>query len=41
MGWFSLAGLHVGLESWVERDVVMRLDAGPDVARLGHGPPFP
>ena len=48
--WFSLAGVHVGLESWLERDVVMRLDAGPDVAhqprrarapRLGHGPLFP
>jgi DNA-binding PadR family transcriptional regulator len=49
MGWFSLAGVHVGLESWLERDVVMRLDADPDLAhrprrarapRLEHGALF-
>ena len=52
MGWFSLAGIHVGFESWLERDVVMWLDvpvrmwlrASPSRARaprLGHGPVFP
>ena len=50
MWWFSLAGVRVGFESWPERDVVMWLDAGPDVTRrprrpraprLGHGPVFP
>jgi hypothetical protein len=38
----------VGFESWLERDVVMWLDAGPDVVarqarapRLQYGPVFP
>jgi hypothetical protein len=45
-----LAGVRVGFESWLERDVVMWLDAGPDVVarqprqarapRLQYGPVF-
>jgi hypothetical protein len=43
--WFSRTGEHVGYESWVERDVLMALDADPgvgvgrlaaDVAALGQ-----
>lgn len=29
--WFSCTAAHVGYESWVERDVLMALDADPDV----------
>jgi hypothetical protein len=36
--WFSSAGTHVGFESWLERDVVMWLDADPDVAAVASQP---
>jgi hypothetical protein len=36
--WFSSAGVHVGFESWLERDVVMWLDADPDVAAVASQP---
>lgn len=29
--WFSRTGVHVGHESWLERDQLMALDADPDV----------
>jgi hypothetical protein len=29
--WFSVSGLHVGYESWLERDQLMVLDADADV----------
>lgn len=29
--WFSRTGIHVGHESWLERDQLMALDADPDV----------
>ena len=34
----SSAGVHVGFESWLERDVVMWLDADPDVAAVASQP---
>ncbi len=36
--WFSSAGDHVGFESWLERDVVMLLDADPTVAAVVSQP---
>ena len=36
--WFSSAGVHVGFESWLERDVVMWLDADPAVAAVASQP---
>ncbi len=36
--WFSSAGVHVGFESWLERDVVMWLDADPDVVAVASQP---
>jgi hypothetical protein len=36
--WFSAAGVHVGFESWLERDVVMWLDADPDVVAVASQP---
>jgi len=36
--WFSSAGVHVGFESWLERDVVMSLDADPEVAAVASQP---
>jgi hypothetical protein len=36
--WFSSAGVHVGFESWLERDVVMWLDADPEVAAVASQP---
>jgi hypothetical protein len=36
--WFSAAGDHVGFESWLERDVVMLLDADPAVAAVVSQP---
>jgi len=32
--WFSRTGDHVGFESWLERDVLMMLDADPEVAAV-------
>jgi hypothetical protein len=36
--WFTAAGDHVGFESWLERDVVMLLDADPAVAAVVSQP---
>ena len=36
--WFSSTGEHVGFESWLERDVVMMLDADPDVVAVASQP---
>lgn len=36
--WFSSADVHVGFESWLGRDVVMSLDADPDVAAVASQP---
>jgi hypothetical protein len=36
--WFSRSGEHVGYESWVERDVLMALDAGPGVEAVASQP---
>jgi len=36
--WFSSTGGHVGFESWLERDVVMLLDADPDVVAVASQP---
>ncbi len=36
--WFSRTGAHVGHESWVERDVLMALDADPGVEAVASQP---
>lgn len=36
--WFSRTAEHVGFESWLERDVVMTLDADPGVAAVASQP---
>ncbi len=36
--WFSGTGDHVGFESWLERDVLMMLDADPEVAVVASQP---
>ncbi len=36
--WLSSAGVHAGFGSWLERDVVMSLDAGPEVAAVASQP---
>lgn len=36
--WFSRTGRHVGYESWVERDVLMSLDADPQVRAVASQP---
>jgi len=36
--WFSRTGEHVGYESWVERDVLMALDADPGVEAVASQP---
>ena len=36
--WFSRTGVHVGYESWVERDVLMALDADPGVEAVASQP---
>jgi hypothetical protein len=36
--WFSATGGHVGFESWLERDVVMSLDADPLVTAVASQP---
>jgi hypothetical protein len=36
--WFSRTGAHVGYESWVERDVLMALDADPGVEAVASQP---
>jgi hypothetical protein len=36
--WFSRTGEHVGHESWVERDVLMALDADPGVEAVASQP---
>src|SRR5258708_17620366 len=36
--WFSRTGTHVGYESWVERDVLMALDADPGVEAVASQP---
>ncbi len=36
--WFSSSGGHVGFESWLERDVVMSLDADPRVTAVASQP---
>jgi hypothetical protein len=36
--WFSRTGDHVGFESWLERDVLMMLDADPEVAAVSSQP---
>lgn len=36
--WFSRTGQLVGYESWVERDVLMALDADPDVVAVSSQP---
>jgi hypothetical protein len=36
--WFSSSGGHVGFESWLERDVVMSLDADPLVTAVASQP---
>jgi hypothetical protein len=36
--WFSRSGEHVGYESWVERDVLMALDADPGVEAVASQP---
>ena len=36
--WFSRTGEHVGYESWVERDVLMALDADAGVAAVASQP---
>src|ERR1039458_6323699 len=37
--WFSRTGAHVGYESWVERDVLMALDADQGVEVVASPPP--
>jgi hypothetical protein len=36
--WFATTGNHVGYESWLERDHVMRLDFDPEVLGLASQP---
>jgi hypothetical protein len=36
--WFASSGGHVGFESWLERDVVMLLDADPRVTAVASQP---
>ncbi|MGE3284821.1 MAG: TnsA-like heteromeric transposase endonuclease subunit [Pseudonocardia sp.] len=36
--WFASTGEHVGYESWVERDVLMAMDADPDVVAVAAQP---
>lgn len=36
--WFSRTGDHVGFESWLERDMVMMLDADPEVTAVASQP---
>ena len=36
--WFSGTGEHFGYEPWVERDVLMALDADPDVDAVALQP---
>lgn len=36
--WFATTGLHVGYESWLERDHLIRLDADPDVVGVASQP---
>jgi len=36
--WFSASGVHVGYESWLERDRLMFLDADPDVVAVVSQP---
>lgn len=36
--WFATTGLHVGYESWMERDQVMALDFDPEVVGLASQP---
>jgi hypothetical protein len=36
--WFSRTAKHVGYESWVERDVLMALDAGRGVEAVASQP---
>jgi hypothetical protein len=36
--WFSRTGVHVGYESWAERDVLMALDADPGVEAVASQP---
>ncbi|MDM2422521.1 TnsA-like heteromeric transposase endonuclease subunit [Mycobacteroides abscessus] len=36
--WFSRTGVHVGHESWLERDQLMALDADPDVVGVVSQP---
>lgn len=36
--WFATTGGHVGYESWLERDHLIRLDADPDVVGVASQP---